>query len=488
MPRKHRLLDEPFEQSWISENTSNFLKQKGSAYTFESSGGKCYGYSMLWGLSVIQTIFVTNRSAGDTALNWFFDTSHMLMSPVPATYKNPDNILRYAHNVDYFQSSQVHQNNLPKPVNNFLTYSREYTLGGEFTQEHLQQILPQIAFEGRVVMINSEDHATALMRVGDKYFFFNSNQSGQQVFADTAEELAELTTTIFRAFQRNDAEALSLSFEAMHFNSPNLDPEFQQKQNYPAQAELLTHYSTRNSLSTAAQIGCIESVRTILDAPSDINKVRQTASTALYLACQNGHLDVVIELLNRLEIDVNTRYNGITPITMACQMGHLDIVIELLKQPGIDVNTEDNGVTPLAVACQHGHLDVVKELLKKQSEIDINAVSNTGSTALYSACLFGHLAVVKELLKQSSVDVNKGNNEGMTPLDLAYYGRSHEIVSELVKNPKIEIEPQKLLQLLSGAFRKPGMVDALLCYAILKFMRYLMPQISMKLKRHLFNI
>jgi hypothetical protein len=86
----------------------------------------------------------------------------------------------------------------------------------------------------------------------------------------------------------------------------------------------------------------------------------------LYLACREGRLDDVRELLKYTDIDVNhKKAEGFTPLFLACQNGHLDVVRELLKHKDIQVNAVVNdGATPLFLACQNGHLDVVRELLK----------------------------------------------------------------------------------------------------------------------------
>lgn len=55
--------------------------------------------------------------------------------------------------------------------------------------------------------------------------------------------------------------------------------------------------------------------------------------------------------------DVNACFD--TPINVACENGHLGIVVELIKA-GADVNKADCLKTPLAYACEKGHLDVVK--------------------------------------------------------------------------------------------------------------------------------
>ena len=51
-----------------------------------------------------------------------------------------------------------------------------------------------------------------------------------------------------------------------------------------------------------------------------------------------------------------------SPLYMACQNGHLDIVLKLLdKKVNTDVNKcIDSGASPLYIACQNGHDNIVK--------------------------------------------------------------------------------------------------------------------------------
>jgi ankyrin repeat protein len=54
--------------------------------------------------------------------------------------------------------------------------------------------------------------------------------------------------------------------------------------------------------------------------------------------------------------------DGASPLYIACHNGHLDIVEKLLDNVNTDVNKcTDSGVSPLYIACQNGHLDIVEK-------------------------------------------------------------------------------------------------------------------------------
>ena len=138
--------------------------------------------------------------------------------------------------------------------------------------------------------------------------------------------------------------------------------------------------------------------------------------TALMLAAQHGHLEVVKLLLERGATIAAKDSKGFTPIMRAAQEAHLEVV-KLLLERGATVDAENNKRgTPIIIAAQKGHLEVVQLLLAKGAAID--ARDNEGFTALSFAAAYGHLEVVK-LLIDTGAAIDAKNNRGITPLQLA---------------------------------------------------------------------
>jgi len=80
----------------------------------------------------------------------------------------------------------------------------------------------------------------------------------------------------------------------------------------------------------------------------------------------------VEHLLAHPKIDPNLASNeGATPLFLACQNGHKEVVSVMLADPRVDPNMPaNNQSTSLMYACQNGHLAVVQLLLASGREID----------------------------------------------------------------------------------------------------------------------
>ena len=85
--------------------------------------------------------------------------------------------------------------------------------------------------------------------------------------------------------------------------------------------------------------------------------------TPLFVACQNGHQNVVATLLKHGANINQAASENATPLFIASQNGYKDVVEVLIKH-GANINiTMDDGESPLSVAKKNGHKDVVEVLL-----------------------------------------------------------------------------------------------------------------------------
>lgn len=94
--------------------------------------------------------------------------------------------------------------------------------------------------------------------------------------------------------------------------------------------------------------------------------------------------------------------------------------------------------TALHISANEGATDVLKALLEYIREVDVSAVSTTGSTALHLAAIKGYLDCV-QILVSGGADINAKDNEGNTPLHLASMNGHTGTVSWLLgKDPQVE--------------------------------------------------
>ena len=124
--------------------------------------------------------------------------------------------------------------------------------------------------------------------------------------------------------------------------------------------------------------------------------------------------ELTAEIANQADND------GVTPLFIAAQDGHLDIAQELIKA-GADPDKAKTasiaaGVTPLYTAAQQGHLEIVKELIKAGADPD--KARYDGTTPLYMAAQQGHLEIVQALIEAGAEIDKLRTNDGVPPLHI----------------------------------------------------------------------
>ena len=133
----------------------------------------------------------------------------------------------------------------------------------------------------------------------------------------------------------------------------------------------------------------------------------------LYVACENGHVDLARLLLNKgADIDRAEKEGGWAPLLFACQNGHVEAARLLL-----DRGARFDGKQLMDVACKGGHVNVAKLLMERGV---IDHVDQDGSTALHRACHTGEVTTAETLLKLGPADaINQKDKQGRTPLFVA---------------------------------------------------------------------
>ena len=111
---------------------------------------------------------------------------------------------------------------------------------------------------------------------------------------------------------------------------------------------------------SAAERGHLEVVEWLITDRADLNYARPPhGATPLYIAAQNGNLDVMQLLVDAAGgVNVNKALTGAgyTPLYVAVCHMRLDVVECLIDAPGVNVNQPSwNGTTPLEITIANGH-------------------------------------------------------------------------------------------------------------------------------------
>ena len=155
----------------------------------------------------------------------------------------------------------------------------------------------------------------------------------------------------------------------------------------------------RLALHRAAHRGRAADVAALFAAGADVNELMTNGITALIIACQMGHTEVVAKLLAaNADVNLQASDTGLTALMVACQKGHAEVVPTLIAA-NADVNQANSlGGTPLYLACQNGHIEVIAKLLAANADVEkIQDYDHDDITAMNIACHNGHLGVVQIL-------------------------------------------------------------------------------------------
>jgi ankyrin repeat protein len=221
-------------------------------------------------------------------------------------------------------------------------------------------------------------------------------------------------------------------------------------------AQTLVRLGAQPDLFCAAGIGALDEVEACFDAdgallpgasrtgssrlaadgsrlPCPPTTAREQVSDALYIACRNGHAEVVRFLLGKNPELSFRAYMGATPLHWAYFSGSR-AVVRLLEQAGADTEARDDSLrcTPRAFGicapANWGFTFLVRARLAEDPALA--KIADGRTTPLHEAAKSGSAEVVRLLLEHGADRALK-NGDGKTALELATE-RGHVELAELL--------------------------------------------------------
>ncbi|TMW69733.1 hypothetical protein Poli38472_001889 [Pythium oligandrum] len=247
-----------------------------------------------------------------------------------------------------------------------------------------------------------------------------------EVFGE--EKILHSTTPLYLACDQGYFNVVKILLEA-----PNI--------NVTALTRVEYHYAKEVEDWSVLRLACgrgWKAMSTALLATESVDAVDadHDGKTALHLASENGHLEVVEALLAMAEVRkmANAKdRKGMTALHLASENGHLEVVAALLAMAGVmkKVDVMDKrGWTALHFASIKGHSKVVSKLLTKGAKVSV--ADQDGHTPLHLASK-NHNSSIVELLLENGGDVNAKNKVGKTPVTLCIQSAHEHKIRYVVK-------------------------------------------------------
>ena len=190
-----------------------------------------------------------------------------------------------------------------------------------------------------------------------------------------------------------------------------------------------TNEEGKTALMLACERGHEDIVHSLLSAGANVNIQDNEGWTALMIASEYNHTSI-IHMLLKANANPHLKIYGSNAVMIASYNGNYEVV-ELLISKGVDYKYQrEDGANAVVFACQNGHTQIVELLLKEQ--VDPNVQKNNGWNAFMLACQNGHTQIIELLLKEQ-VDPNVQKNNGWNAFMLACQNGHTQIVELLLK-------------------------------------------------------
>ena len=236
-------------------------------------------------------------------------------------------------------------------------------------------------------------------------------------------------------------------------------------------------------LHVASRKGHLECVKLIVEQNTvrvDPDLINESKETALFIACEKGHRDIVEYLLTHAKCNPNIKNEiGNSILHVASRNGHLEIVKFIIETSTVSIDPDEFndcdqtalhlacrnerrliieyllthakcspnlkvsiGNNPLHLATLKGELEMVKLVIETSTvSIDPDVSNNHKQTALHIACKNGHSDIVEYVLIHTTCDPNIQHIHGNTPLHIASQSGHMECVKLIIETSTVRADP-----------------------------------------------
>uniref|UniRef100_A0A8C7UAH3 E3 ubiquitin-protein ligase MIB2 n=1 Tax=Oncorhynchus mykiss TaxID=8022 RepID=A0A8C7UAH3_ONCMY len=283
----------------------------------------------------------------------------------------------------------------------------------------------RVAFGGQTWTFNPACLSAQTMEVDANLMTAeNPNESGNTVISVLEKLLSQSTE------QDNPSR---LVIEAAHGSASKVR-ELVQK--YPDKVDIKNQGKT--ALQVAAHQGHMEVVLALLQANSSIKVKDEDGDTALHYTAFGNQAEIARLLLSK-GANVNLLNNSMcTALHIAVNKGFTDVV-RVLSEHLADINVQDSyGDTPLHDAIAKDFRNII-EILAVVPNIDFTQQNNRGFNLLHHAALKGNKLATEKILARARQLVDVKKEDGFSALHLASLNNHRDVAEILVKEGRCDI-------------------------------------------------
>jgi ankyrin repeat protein len=192
------------------------------------------------------------------------------------------------------------------------------------------------------------------------------------------------------------------------------------------------HPEMSDAMKTAVDAGDTSEIIELLDAGESPNCVNHNDDTAVMSALRFGKLASAKVLFGWGADLSKLGCHGRNVLHFAAAGGHLDCINWVFSNTKLDINsTDDEGRTPIMFTLEYGELETSKALVARGADLTI--VDTDGSNVLHHTAVSGHLDCIKWVFANTTIDVNSGNGDGITPIMDALFHNKMDAAKLLVE-------------------------------------------------------